>query len=64
MLDSVRGGDTVELALLLAFRADGGGGGGVSSFSHIVLISVLWLRCGCAKAVGGSEAVHGSKHPM
>lgn len=53
MLDSVKGGDTVELSLLLAFMAGG------SSFSHIVLISVLWLRCGCVKAAGGSEAVHG-----
>lgn len=48
MLDGVRTGDTVEQSLLLAFTAGG------SSFSHIVLISVLWLRCGCVKvAMGG-----------
>lgn len=35
MLGSVRAGDTVELSLLLAFMAVG------SSFSHIVLVSVL-----------------------
>ena len=53
MLDSVRAGDTVELSLLLVFMAAG------SSFSHIVLISTLWLRCGCVEAAEGSEAVHG-----
>lgn len=37
----------MELSLLLAFMT------GSSSFSHIVLISVLWLRCGCVKAAGG-----------
>lgn len=51
MLDSVKGGETVELSLLLAFTAVG------SSFSHIVLISVLRLRCGCVKAAGGLEGL-------
>ena len=41
----------MELSLLLAFTAVG------SSFSHIVLISVLRLRCGCVKAAGGSEGL-------
>lgn len=61
MLDGVKGGDTVGLSLLLAFRAGG------SSFSHIVLISALWLRCGCVKAAGVqrlSMAELCSKHPM
>lgn len=36
----------MELSLLLALR------GGSSSFSHIVLISELWPRCGRVKAAG------------
>lgn len=36
----------MELSLLLAL------GGGGSSFSHIVLISALWPRCGRVKAAG------------
>lgn len=46
MLDGVKGGDVVELSLLLALR------GGGSSFSHIVLISGVWTRCGPVKAAG------------
>lgn len=46
MLDGVKGGDVVELSLLLALR------GGGSSFSHIVLISGVWTRCGRVKAAG------------
>lgn len=46
MLDGVKGGDAAELSLLLALR------GGGSSFSHIVLISGLWPRCGRVKAAG------------
>lgn len=46
MLDRVKGGDAEELSPLLAL------GGGGSSFSHIVLISALWPRCGCVKAAG------------
>lgn len=49
MLDGVKGGDAVELSLLLALR------GGGSSFSHIVLISELWPRCGRVKAAGVPE---------
>lgn len=37
----------MELSLLLAFMT------GSSSFSHIVLINVLGLRCGCVKTAGG-----------
>lgn len=45
-MDRVKGGDAEELSPLLAL------GGGGSSFSHIVLISALWPRCGCVKAAG------------
>lgn len=51
MLDSVKAGDTVELSLLLAFMAK------VSSFSHIVLISVLSLEVWLCKNDRGFETV-------